>query len=495
MCIICVSTVTVVSLFLPGQAPSQVATQPPPIINKNNVKEYEFTNKSCSKSNLNKINNNTICLKNGKVYRWAKIKNTPLPTPSPTTIPTPTLTPKPIPTPTPTSTIKSISYSPPSVISDDIEICKIKEVSNSRGRTGAGFPVWNTMTPSMGTVKWALIPIDFVDLPGEKNFRSRVDEQMKLTSEWFETVSEGKFKVEWVVLDKWVTLPNKTNDYNIQYSANLIDAANGPRLFKDAMNAADPVFDFSNIQTVNFILPKGQTFLAESSQGFPWDQPVIDYTSQEGKIASYSIPGAFFDLPGKTYWSYWAHEFGHAIGLPHVGVSRGDRPPFNPLDLMGSQDGPSKELSGWLRFFARWLPDEKVYCKKSKDIENIEITLVPLSGTDLGVKLAVIPVSNSKAIVIESRRVTKFSCTTPTTRDGVLVYTYDATLGHGENFLTPIYPSGRKLELDSCGSLNGRSGGPTMDMLLHEGDKVNLEGLTVEVLLHRNYDKIKIYKN
>jgi hypothetical protein len=111
-----VSTVTVVSLFLPGQVPSQVATQASVVINKNDVKEYEFTKKSCSKSNLNKINNNTICLKNGKVYRWAKIKNTPTPTPTPTSKPTPT----------PTSTIRSISYSPPSVISDDIEICKIK---------------------------------------------------------------------------------------------------------------------------------------------------------------------------------------------------------------------------------------------------------------------------------------------------------------------------------------------------------------------------------
>jgi M6 family metalloprotease-like protein len=496
MCIICVSTVTVVSLFLPGQAPSQVATQPPPIINKSNVKEYEFTNKSCSKSNLNKIKNNTICLKNGKVYRWAKIKNTPtpLPTPSPSPTPLPTQTPKPTPTPTPTSTIKSVSYSPPSVTSDDIEICKIKEVSNLRGRTGAGFPVWNTMTPSIGTVKWALIPIDFADLPGEANFKTRVDDQMSLLSEWFDTVSEGKFKVEWVVLDKWVTLPNKTNDYKILYSANLADAANGPKLFKDAMDAADPVFDFSNIQTVNFILPKGQTFLGETSQGFPWDQPVIDYTSKEGKIASYSIPGVFLDLPGKEYWSYWAHEFGHAIGLPHIGASRGVTPPFNPLDLMGGQDGPSKELSGWLRFLASWLPDEKVYCKETKNLDSVELTLAPLSGKETGIKLAIIPVNSTKAILIESRRVTKFSCTTATKRDGVLVYTYDATLGHNENFLIPIPPADRRLEDDSCGKLNNRSG-PTKDELLHEGEKVTVEGITIELIAHGNYDKIKIYKN
>ena len=63
--------------------------------------------------------------------------------------------PTPILTPTPT---KNFTYTPPTVLGDNIEICKIKEVSNSRrggGFTGAGFPEWITLTPSKGTVKWA----------------------------------------------------------------------------------------------------------------------------------------------------------------------------------------------------------------------------------------------------------------------------------------------------------------------------------------------------
>jgi len=468
MCIICVSTVTVVSLFLPGQVPSQVATQSAPIINKNNVKEYEFTNKSCSKSNLNKINNNTICLKNGKVYRWAKIKNTP--------------------TPTPTPTPKELTiYQEPTQPSKNVELCKIKEVSNSRGRTGAGFPIWNTMTPSIGTVKWALIPIDFPDLTGEANFKTRVDDQMSLLSEWFDTVSEGKFKVEWVVLDKWVTLPNKTNDYKILHSVNLNNAANGPRLFKDAMDAADPVFDFSNIQTVNFILPKGQTFLGETSQGFPWDQPVIDYTSKEGKIASYSIPGVFFDRPEKMYWSYWAHEFGHAIGLPHIGSSHSPNP-FHGLDLMGSQDGPSRELSGWLRFIAGWMPDEKIYCQDVTFLKPTTLTLAPLSSSIPGLKMAIIKVSETRQIIIESRRVTKFSCSTSQARNGVLVYTYDATLGHGQEFLKPVEPAGRPLEGNSCGTVGDR------DALLRSSDTINIEGIKITVISSGTSDYIKIEK-
>jgi hypothetical protein len=103
-----------------------------------------------------------------------------------------------------------------------------------------GFPR-HTIAQKAGIVKWALIPLDFSDLPGEPDFKSRIDDQMKLTSEWFDTVSEGKYKVEWVVADKWVRLPGKTSDYEILQSVNLRDAANGPKLFKDALSASSSI--------------------------------------------------------------------------------------------------------------------------------------------------------------------------------------------------------------------------------------------------------------
>lgn len=381
---------------------------------------------------------------------------------------------------------------PPSNGSDPVERCMIKEVSNYRGMTGAGFPEWVPLTPKSGTVKWALIPIDFPDLEGEENFRARVDEQMALLSEWFDVVSGGRFKVEWVVAENWITLPEETGKYVIPLSVNVNDAANGPKLFVDAMNSADPDFDFTGIQTVNFILPKGQTFIGEGSQGFPWDEVVRSYKSDEGKISSYSIPGAFFDYPGKTYWSYWAHEFGHAIGLPHVGVSRGDLPPFNPWDLMGGQDGPSKELSGWLRFIAGWFDSNQVYCKDAAKLENLEISLVPLSEDKSGTKFVVVPLSTTKALLIESRRETKFSCKTSPSRNGVLVYVYDATLGHNQDFLIPISPGNRENQTDDCNSLSGRGTPSNPDFLLRAGDMVSVEGVQVRVLDHGELDKISL---
>ena len=464
---------------------------------------------TCKTLNSRVIQSNMLytCVKKGSKLVWNNgvvvksaaptAKPTPVPSATPSSIPSPGMTPSApasptptmTPTPSPTPTIKTVAYQDPSEATDNVELCKIKEASNSRGMTGAGFPIWNSLTPNTGTVKWALIPIEFPDYKGEANFRSRIDDQMKLLTDWYLTVSEGKFKVEWVLLNRWVTLPRPSTEYSIAQSANLADAENGAKLFNDAMNASDPIFDFTNIQTVNFILPGGQTFVRESSQGFPWDEAVKKYITKEGPISSYSIAGTFFDAAGREYWSYWAHEFGHAIGLPHVGASRGSLPPFNPFDLMGGQDGPSRELSGWLRFYGNWLADSKVYCKDASKIKNLDITLVPLSGSDTGIKLAILPISQTKAVMIESRRVTKFSCG-PKDRNGVLVYTYDAKLGHGDNFLMPVVPSGRTSE-------QNRDNRPCIvepfaNPLLYEGDKVTVEGITIESVFSGNYDRIRI---
>lgn len=487
MCVVCVSVVTVASLIAPT---------PTPVV-QNNVSDYIITKKACPKSKVNKIENNRICLKDGKVYRWA-VKNNTIPTPAPTISPTPkptptpiaTSTPKPTTTPTPTNTIET--YLPPSVPGDSVELCKIKEASQRRGYTWAGFPELTPFTQKTGTVKWALIPIDFADMPGEQDWKLRVDKQMQFLSEWFENTSEGKFKVEWVVADKWITLPGSAKDYVVTKTQGVNNTPGGIKLFRTAMATADPTFNFTNVQTVNFILPKNQNIVEQGEQGFPWDQHVKDYLTQEGRISSFTIPGKFQTQSDKSYWSYWMHEFGHGIGLPHVGGNWGEIPPFNPWDIMGGQDGPSMELSGWIRFLSRWMPDERVYCKDASSVSKVEINLIPLSSNDPGIKLAMFPLSSTKALLVESRRVTKFACTTPTPRNGVMVYILDLTLGHGQDFLLPVAPSNRgAVEQATC---NGSLSIASADILMREGDRVSFQGLTVSFVKQGNFDKVIITK-
>ena len=127
---------------------------------------------------------------------------------------------------------------------------------------------------------------------------------------------------------------------------------------------------------------------------------------------------------------------------------------------------------------------------ENQKISKVEITLAPLSGTEAGLKVAIFPLSPSKAIIVESRRVTQFSCTTATPRDGVLAYILDLSLGHGQDFLFPLESNNKKdVEESFC---SGIRKGPSPNQLLYEGDSVTYEGMTVEVLKSSNFDRVVI---
>jgi M6 family metalloprotease-like protein len=410
---------------------------------------------------------------------------TPTPTPSVTATPTPTpsvtATPTPTPsvtaTPTPTPSVTATPTPTPTVVStsDSVDSCKIKDASNPEigqygGALYGGFVDKNRPVPSTGTVTWYLVPIDFTDLKGESDWRTRVDEQMKLLTEYYETVSYGKLKIQWKVSENWVTLPGAQSRYLVNQSGDYISTE---ILWKDAIETADAKIDFTGVQVVNFLLPKNQSSVKESAQGFPWTGDINKYNSAEGKIAQFSTLGIFFEATHRTYWSYWAHEYGHTIGLPHIAGSRSPSA-FHPYDLMGDQDA-RRELSGWSRFaVTKWLEDKAVYCKNKENVNTELVYISDLNSKDDGNKIAIVPITSTKVLIAESRAKTKYVGATyiPGRTDGVFVYIYDATLGHNKEYLS----------LPSLAA----------DPILIAGESVTYEGITIKVLETGNIDKILI---
>jgi hypothetical protein len=376
----------------------------------------------------------------------------------------------------------------PTKLSDKIESCRIKEISNQRGFTGSGFPRMDPpLYASSGTVKWALVPMDFSDLPGDVDFMNRVQDQMDLASEWVDVVTEGKVKVIWQVQKDWIRLPGTSRDYEIAVSGTT-QRPDIARLWNTFISESDKVVNYKDVQAVHFILPKGQLILGEAAKGHAWDSAVKNFvTNEQSSIGFFTIPGVSYDRSdlGRTYWSYWVKEYARGLGAAAIGASR-IASPFQTYDIQGSTEG-DRELSGWLRFLLDWLPSERIYCQQSSNINSIEMTLVPLSeNAKSGFKVAMLPLSESKVLIVESRRESKFGCTTPTQKNGVLVYLYDGKLGNGEEYLTAISPAGRSLESYSCAA------SPSTDLLLHEGDSVTYEGITIQLILHGEFDRIRI---
>jgi hypothetical protein len=342
-----------------------------------------------------------------------------------------------------------------------------------------------------GVVKWALVPLDFSDLPGEANFVERVQKEMEFASDWADNTSEGQLKIEWMVHKNWIRLPGLSRDYAIPKSDNNWNKSPAQHsVWQRAIAESDKFIDFTGIQAVQFILPSGQSIIeygVKSNIGF---EVVRNYVTGEGtRIDLFSIPSTFNEEPnsGRNYWSWWMYHYVVGLGVPKYGGSTAT--PLHSYLIQGSTEG-ERDLSGWIRFVIGWMPETRVYCRTAENLSTLDITLVPLTDNkSQGIKLAVIPLSATKALVLESRRVTKFACTTETERNGVLAYIYDSTLSHQEEYFTAISPSGRSIENYSCYASR------TQDFLIHQGDEVTYEGIKIEMVAHGDYDRLKISRN
>ena len=381
-------------------------------------------------------------------------------------------------------------YFEPKIQSAAIETCKIKENSdqgNLRGDLASGFPFMSRYASYPRDYKMALVPIDFSDLEGDKDFRIRMEKEMKMMSDWYADVSGGKMKISWVVSDKWIRLPGISRDYFVEYSGKYPDTED---FWKKVLPVVDSQFDLTGVQTINFILPLNQKIVYESVQSFSFLSEMKKYNSNKSKLYSFSLAGEVFEAPENNHWSYWAHEFGHEIGIAHYGSSRAaDVEPMNGLDILGNQNGPYRELSGWFRFIIGWLDDSQVYCQDTTKLGTNEISLVPLNENKNGLKMAVIPTGPESAIIIESRRPTKYACNIPNLPGGVLVYSYDAKLGHQSNFFKAHYPADRQPVI-RC-----EVGNILPDVLLKTGDSVKVGNYEISVTSLGTFDQIKIVKN
>ncbi len=385
--------------------------------------------------------------------------------------------------------VSQVKYAPPSSPSEDISNCKIKQVNPVGPRSG--FPAPEPLYASTGKIRWALVPIDFADLPGQGNFLSRVQDEMLLASQWANLVSEGKLTIEWQVHPKWIRLPGESTSYKVPVmDQNDFRQPEQVSFWQRAITEADKYVDFTGVQAVHFILPIGQNLARDGVKGASWHDSVKNFVTNEGsRFGFFTIPGVYQDQVsiGRTYWSYWLSVYVGGLNLAKFGGSK-IAPPLHTF-IFPTAEG-ERELAGWSRFLLGWLPEERIYCRRASSIDKLELTLIPLSNnTSQGIKMAVIPLSDTKALILESRRVTKFSCTTFTERNGVLAYVYDARFGHTEDFFTAVSPPGRPIESYNCGV------SPGSDPLLHEGDEIKIEGLSIKLLLHGAFDKVQVTRD
>lgn len=326
----------------------------------------------------------------------------------------------------------------------------------------AGFPRVRTRLPAFGQVRSLIIPVDFPEVAGQGDPGSLFTPLANEVRDYFHKQSYGRLAFAFDILPNWVRLPFNPSKYGIT-------EVNGSGDFtsyrNDIVAMLDGQVDFSRYDAVYILVPKEMPM---SKMGFGPAITGPTWTST-GYVINGATGGADMYLQTGNDWRWMAHETGHAFGLYDEDLDHKSQTLGHWGIMAMNWSRSAIENIGWDRYLLGWLPEEQVAClpREGLDSAGATVALEPLVRQSAGTKAAMVPLSGSKILVMESRKNEGYD-QIAAGNEGVLVYTVDMTLGT----LKGGYRTVRR-----PGSVD-----PGFeDAALRSGESVTVDGVTVTV--------------
>ena len=351
--------------------------------------------------------------------------------------------------------------------------------------TTAGFPLHESAAPSTGAVRLAVLFMDFPNAQAAHATHLEVADSLPYMERYLEDMSNSKLDVEFETLHRWLRAEHDYQHY-LEWGRLGIGATS------HAVALADDEIDFSRADAVMLVFPSDQFSVADATGNTTVDDTVLP------TIRMNIIPLQNGRDITSNGWAA-AHEFLHVLGLTDLYSTNVSPPRPRPrpsvslvavdFGIMGlgalfyiADTDPRlstlhrrpdeylvdywlryPEMLGWSRWQIGWLDADQVLCINEA---TATVPLVPIGGSLSGISLAVIPVTSTKAIVLENRRAVGFDPGYQFLNEGVLVYTVDAPLDH-----LPL-------------KLAGDNGNGLIDdyPLLRAGESTSVWGHKIEVL-------------
>ena len=356
-----------------------------------------------------------ICKKTGTKLVWAKSTSSSRATPI--TAPA-----------TSTTTAPALSNTPTAE-------CKLP-VADGRGDVSiGGWPRITERSKTTGKVVATVIMVDFSDAPATMTPQAAFAKISGATAT-FNEVSYGQLNYEFNPQYKWYRMSKQSTQY-----APLTQSFSTHRAYiAEAAALADSEVDFSSTDSIVILSNPdarglgmaGPAFAAIRGNGITLD----------GKYISNGTTSAY-DL---NYWkSIWLnHEITHTMGLADVYAATRENSANNydghryvgEFSYMGfsSFEGNAPGLFAFERWNLGWIDDTQIICSSEKQISQL-ITPVQSAG---GIKAVIVPLTRTKALVVESRRA--IGLDNKIAKTGALVYIVDSSLQSGYGPVK-IYPS------------------------------------------------------
>ncbi len=393
-----------------------------------------------------------------------------------------------------------------------------------------GFPLPTFAPPTIGTLRIAVLFVDFPNAPATHSTRDEGLEQLVETERYLEASSYGQLDVQFERLDRWLRVPDRWQNYSVVSEASS-QTLHTERLSRVVVALADPVFDFSNnFDAVMIVAPSkhfGGGVAAPRLNLVPGNPDLILFTIIN------SQPFPVEQSSQNVWWPTAAHEIMHNLGLadlysyspnefsaPRSSAGAGKAWTTIETGLMGlrghlSVDSSDSrfhsdvslprgwsltggvstyslfsplEMLSWSRWQVNWLREDQVACLTETTFdETITLSPIAISKTTA---MVMIPVTRTSGIVIESRRsigyddktVTRFPCCDGAgdqvievdnlAQEGILIYEVDTSRGNGELPLTFWFADpANKLRLDRYPILET---GSTTTGTLSDGSKLRI---------------------
>ena len=300
---------------------------------------------------------------------------------------------------------------------------------------------------------------------------------------WIEYSSDVPSEVLIRYPDKYLSFSKKIKPYEISH---LLERPH-PTFSKDILAEVDSQINFSGAQMVVVVVPGG-TPLDVIQQG-----QLGDFFTQEGIIGAGSsvYPDTYANplrlkYAGLAHPYWWIHEFFH-LGIPlvdHYGDQRFDVNSEYGMGWWTLMTPGGGDLSIWEKWILGYISDSQVRCV---DKSNTSLHwLAPSSVKTTEDKALVIPLSQTKVVVIESIRAAGMYYKWPKNTWGALTYVVDVSKekhGYGMKLILP----------------QNRSAGNIPYMLaeapLRKGESIIYEGVKISIVESGDFgDVIKVEK-
>jgi hypothetical protein len=283
---------------------------------------------------------------------------------------------------------------------------KADRTGRNSGGGMVGFPLVDSEKNGMkikGTNEVLFVPIDFPDFPGGSGLKAQLEYDKKWMVDWYNYFSDGQAKFNVTTIDRWLRMPKDRSSYPT--NAKNIDALGSDSNQRQRMQAQPFIdeiskqIDLRKFSTVFVFYPEGEYALGDF---IIRNQP---FNTKEGEHRlNFFSWGRNLEGMETLKWAYYIHETLHDFNI--IGHAPGNG---WGLGVMTGQSGISYALNPWEQFLLGWLSPDQIYCDDVATLKPITISLSPLEREDRQTKMAVIKLSPTKAIVVESHAIDKWS--------------------------------------------------------------------------------------